>query len=66
MKVMLTLDDGQSLTAEVHDGPVMYDVVRDERRPVTQADVDRWLQMEASFSKVAIAVKEYRERPLGG
>lgn len=58
MKVMLTIDD-RELTAEVAEGPQVYDIATDSRRTVTQADVDRWQQMESAFGKMHVAMRDY-------
>lgn len=57
MKVMLTLGD-TNFTGEINEVPVMYDITNDTRRPVTQADVDKWLEMQATFAKILMAVRE--------
>lgn len=59
MKVMLTMD-GKGFSGEVVEVPQVYDIQTDTRRAVTQADVDKWLEMAASFSKILMAVRDFK------
>lgn len=59
MKVMLTMSDGKSFAGEVDEVPRMYDIQKDERRAVTQADVDRWQRIDWAMGKIRMAIMEF-------
>lgn len=55
---MLTMSDGKSFAGEVVEVPRMYDIQKDERRAVTQADVDLWQRIDFAMGKIELALRE--------